>query len=939
MKKILLSFAVAIFALAVILPVQTLAEPASITFGNVVLYDGEYTDNGENRTSTPPESGNYAYFNNGVLELWGITATDIPMIKSNTDLTIDVKNNSVISVKDIRGIYVNGDLTITGKGDLTVTCNDNLSANSQLRAAIYANSVEITLDGNMYFESKSEHDYTLKVAGIYADSNIDIKSGYVQAIAGVPYSRGGKNAGLWAENGKVTINNAQVWASSRVLQTVYNTSYGIYGSCEINGVAESKSIQVQGNEAAFSSTVTFGKDFAYEYRHGYTGSWKTDGNFDRSQKYAAIKEHICTPGENWVAGDTTHWKECACGRKVDEAAHLHTESKTNCDVCGTLNVVISAENFPDVDFMEFVANYYDTDKNGRFSQAELDAVTKIDCSDNSIASLQGIEYFAKLETLDCSDNQFTELDLSKNTKLIYLYCGWSGVLKALDVSRNTALEYLDCQASGIAELDVSKNTALTYLTCNQNKFTELDISQNTALKVLHCYGNELTELDLSNNTALTHLMCCDTLITELDLSNNTELIDLDCSNNQLTALDVSKNTKLTDLHCYGNELTELDLSNNTELIYLNCGSNQLTALDVSKNTKLRDLDCSYNQLTSLNLSANTALTSLNSATNQLEVNISTQKTFDLTALPGNFDVNKASDWTNGIVNGNILTVTDTTKNVTYTYDCGNGKTAEFTLTFTVEAGTMGDINADGVVDVLDADLVYGYCNGGNSLTAAQMKTADISGDKQVSLRDAMMLYDLANEASEKEIKGLYVNQEYEGVIDTVIGARSFTKSGNIPEGMEIKGSWDNLSGYYRFQTILYGTPIEAGTFNFSITYLDDGNGTVVKKVNYTVTVSENELSYDYIENITLVKWPTKLEYDMGEAIDTAGMQVKATVYIKNGQVYEAKEIDITDLVWIEPEIFNSNDSQNVYVYFRGPINTQGDEETLSAFFRVTFKNA
>ena len=43
------------------------------------------------------------------------------------------------------------------------------------------------------------------------------------------------------------------------------------------------------------------------------------------------------------------------------------------------------------------------------------------------------------------------------------------------------------------------------------------------------------------------------------------------------------------------------------------------------------------------------------------------------------------DWQNGTVEGNILTFTDVNAPVTYTYDCGNGKMAVFSLYVSDEA--------------------------------------------------------------------------------------------------------------------------------------------------------------------------------------------------------------------------------------------------------------
>ena len=141
-------------------------------------------------------------------------------------------------------------------------------------------------------------------------------------------------------------------------------------------------------------------------------------------------------------------------------------------------------------------------------------------------------------------------------------------------------------------------------------------------------------------------------------------------------------TALTHLNCRWNQLTSLDVSQNTALQVLNCNDNQLTSLDVSKNTALKDLDCGQNQLTSLDLSANPNLSFSHCSTNNntYRLTLDASRTLDLTTLPGSFDVTKASYWSGGTVAGTVLTVDGGAEQVTYSYDCGNGITAYFTLT-------------------------------------------------------------------------------------------------------------------------------------------------------------------------------------------------------------------------------------------------------------------
>ena len=261
------------------------------------------------------------------------------------------------------------------------------------------------------------------------------------------------------------------------------------------------------------------------------------------------------------------------------------------------------------------------------------------------------------------------------------------IVERYDTNKNSSLsdteiaavEEIDCYDKGISNLKgIEYFTALRSLSCGRNQLTALDVSKNTALTYLHCSYNQLTSLDVSKNTALTKLYCYNNQLTSLDVSKNTALTYLDCWGNSLTKLDVSKNTALTYLDCGYNQLTALDVSKNTALTYLSCSYNQLTTLDVSKNTALTDLLCHNNQLTTLDVS-NTDMKYLYCSVNIYQIIVGNDRTFDLSTLPGNFDVAKTSDWSGGKVSGNTLTVDSDKDTVTYKYDCGKGKSVTFTL--------------------------------------------------------------------------------------------------------------------------------------------------------------------------------------------------------------------------------------------------------------------
>lgn len=153
---------------------------------------------------------------------------------------------------------------------------------------------------------------------------------------------------------------------------------------------------------------------------------------------------------------------------------------------------------------------------------------------------------------------------------------------------------------------------------------------------------------------------------------------------------------------------------------LNCSDNRLTSLDVSQNTSLKDLSCDNNQFA---------------------VEIDGNGNFDLSTLPGIFNVKKASNWIGGTVNGNILTVDENVTEVTYTYDLGNnGKTETFKLAIerrTEPDFTVGDIDSNGEVDDWDAIVLNRYLAGWT--TEINLAAADMDGDGELTDWDAIAL--------------------------------------------------------------------------------------------------------------------------------------------------------------------------------------------------------
>ena len=83
-------------------------------------------------------------------------------------------------------------------------------------------------------------------------------------------------------------------------------------------------------------------------------------------------------------------------------------------------MTIDSANFPDANFRAYLldaANLNGAGADGLLTSQELAAVTALDVSGKSIASLQGIEHFTALVSLDAGNNLLTTLDMSGNPAL------------------------------------------------------------------------------------------------------------------------------------------------------------------------------------------------------------------------------------------------------------------------------------------------------------------------------------------------------------------------------------------------------------------------------------------------------------------------------------------------------------------------------------------
>ena len=338
---------------------------------------------------------------------------------------------------------------------------------------------------------------------------------------------------------------------------------------------------------------------------------------------------------------------------------------------------INEKNFPDANFRKYIEGNI---AGGRdvLTVEERSKVETIEVEGKNISRLEGIEAFPNLKVLKCGNNSIQKLDLRQNPKLETLKCN-ENQLNQLDLSKNPVIDYLYCSENQLEQLDVS-HLQLKYLYCSHNDLEQLDVKNSKWLK----------ELDCSKNNRLTAL--------DLDVAHKPNLVRVECQDNQLTSLILGENKGLEKLNCANNQLTQLNLKNMISLKELRCQNNQLTALDVSSSPDLTTLVLKNNHLTSLNLDNNPhldfSITDVyhSDFNNVYTVTLNPDRTFDLSSLPGNFDISRVTEWVHGDADadGKILTVDEGTNVVHYGYTCRSGMLdVRFTLDVAGTGGSTG----------------------------------------------------------------------------------------------------------------------------------------------------------------------------------------------------------------------------------------------------------
>ena len=279
-------------------------------------------------------------------------------------------------------------------------------------------------------------------------------------------------------------------------------------------------------EAAKSISMRAGERKKVSFKRKWSGSkvtWSTNnkkavtfGGTDRAGWYV----YACRPGKAKITvkeAKGSKSRKCSYNIVVKKMVFTGEEGKDAAEAAALKDILKkAAENGiwttsvePDLNAKEYKWN----------SDGKL---IKLNLRDTDIEGTIPLESFPELQDLTCNAKRLTKLDVSKNKKLVSLFC-WMYSIKNLTVKNMPELEHIDCYgiASELKKLDVSNNPKLRTINCNGNtKMSSLNLINTPELSSLNCSGCNLSSLDVSQNPKLSTLLCKGNKIKVLDFSNN-----------------------------------------------------------------------------------------------------------------------------------------------------------------------------------------------------------------------------------------------------------------------------------------------------------------------------------------------------------------------------------------------------------------------------------
>ncbi len=167
---------------------------------------------------------------------------------------------------------------------------------------------------------------------------------------------------------------------------------------------------------------------------------------------------------------------------------------------------------PDKAFRTWLVNKgYAVKTHGKWLRATAAgcALTALECYNQDIHSLEGIEMFPQLEQLTCSDNPIKELNINALPRLERLH-GLNLPLRRLEMDSCRYMRHIELSYTHLDTFSLAAFPKLEFFFCIFSPLTTLDLTPCPTLKSLYIRATQIREVDLRPCPSLLELHALDT---------------------------------------------------------------------------------------------------------------------------------------------------------------------------------------------------------------------------------------------------------------------------------------------------------------------------------------------------------------------------------------------------------------------------------------------
>ena len=236
---------------------------------------------------------------------------------------------------------------------------------------------------------------------------------------------------------------------------------------------------------------------------------------------------------NWSDGTTDNPKELSVNSNLTLTANFGEAFTVSTEF---------AELYNSIDGLSTVGD-------NQILKSGVESVRELDLSDPTGGSkigflddLSGIENFTNLRKLTVDRQSLRRVDLSKNTKLEYVWIANNKLIE-INLKNLEFLEELQLIGNQLETIDLSDNQYLKILRLGENYFSSFNLESTPRVNYLVLKSNPLTEIkNLEDLTLLKSLFIGNTNLSSLDVSQLSLLEFVEAPNtNLLNCIQVSQN--------------------------------------------------------------------------------------------------------------------------------------------------------------------------------------------------------------------------------------------------------------------------------------------------------------------------------------------------------------------------------------------------------------